>query len=34
MTDCISYFQAKDLGIKFLTGNKKFENLDDVEFAK
>jgi len=34
MTDCISYFQAKNLGIKFLTGDKEFEDLDDVEFVK
>ena len=34
MTDCISYFMAKELGIKFLTGDKEFENLDDVEFVK
>lgn len=32
--DCISYFQAKELGIKFLTGDKEFENLEDVEFVK
>ena len=34
MTDCISYFMAKELGIKFLTGDKEFENLENVEFAK
>ena len=34
MTDCISYFQAKELGIKFLTGDKEFENLENVEFVK
>lgn len=34
MTDCISYFMAKDLEIKFLTGDKEFENLDYVEFIK
>lgn len=34
MTDCISYFQAKELGIKFLTGDKEFEGLKDVEFVK
>ena len=34
MTDCISYFQAKELGIKFLTGDKQFENLEEVEFVK
>lgn len=34
MTDCISYFMSKDLGIKFLTGDREFENLDNVEFVK
>ena len=34
MADCISYFQAKKLGIKFLTGDKEFENLENVEFVK
>ncbi|MEK6826830.1 MAG: PIN domain-containing protein [Nanoarchaeota archaeon] len=34
MTDCISYFMAKKLGIKFLTGDKEFENLENVEFVK
>jgi len=34
MTDCISYIQAKNLGIKFLTGDKEFENMDNVEFVK
>ena len=34
MTDCISYFQAKELGIKFLTGDKEFENFENVEFVK
>ena len=34
MTDCISYFMAQDLGIKFLTGDKEFEGLDNVEFVK
>jgi len=34
MTDCISYFQAKELGIKFLTGDKEFEKLEGVEFVK
>lgn len=34
MTDCISYFMAKKLGIKFLTGDKEFEDLERVEFAK
>ena len=34
MTDCISYFQAKSLKIKFLTGDRQFENLENVEFVK
>ena len=34
MADCISYIQAKELGIKFLTGDKQFENLENVEFVK
>jgi len=32
--DCISYFMAKKMGIKFLTGDKEFENLAEVEFVK
>ncbi|MCF7910147.1 PIN domain-containing protein [Candidatus Pacearchaeota archaeon] len=34
MTDCISYFMARDLGIKFLTGDKEFEDFEGVEFVK
>ena len=34
MTDSIGYIFAKQLGIKFLTGDKEFENLDNVEFVK
>ena len=34
MTDCISYFQAKELGLKFLTGDKEFQDLDNVEFVR
>ena len=34
MTDCISYFMAKELGIKFLTGDKEFEGLKNLEFVK
>src|SRR3989344_8625995 len=30
ITDCISYFMAKDLGIRFLTGDKEFEKLENV----
>ncbi|MBI2672382.1 PIN domain-containing protein [Candidatus Woesearchaeota archaeon] len=34
MTDCIGYIIAKRMGIKFLTGDKEFENFDNVEFVK
>ena len=34
MVDCLSYIQAKELGIKFLTGDKEFEKFEDVEFVK
>jgi len=34
MADCIGYELANQLGIKFLTGDKEFENLDNVEFVK
>ena len=34
MTDCIGYIVAKKLKIKFLTGDKEFENFDNVEFVK
>jgi predicted nucleic acid-binding protein len=34
MTDCISYVMAKKLRIKFLTGDKEFEKLPQVEFIK
>ena len=34
MTDCIGYIIAKKLSIKFLTGDRQFENMDNVEFVK
>jgi len=34
MADCIGYALASQLGIKFLTGDKEFENLKDVEYVK
>jgi predicted nucleic acid-binding protein len=34
MTDCIGYCLASRLGIKFLTGDKEFEGMENVEFAK
>jgi predicted nucleic acid-binding protein len=33
-TDCISYIMAKKLGVPFLTGDKEFEGLPNVEFVK
>jgi len=32
--DCIGYITALKYGIKFLTGDKEFENLANVEFVK
>jgi predicted nucleic acid-binding protein len=32
--DCIGYALALELGIKFLTGDEKFEDKDNVEFVK
>lgn len=34
MTDCTGYFLAKSLGVKFLTGDKEFKDIEDVEFVK
>ena len=34
MADCIGYITAKKLEIKFLTGDKQFQFLPDVEFVK
>ncbi len=34
MTNCIGYITARRLGIKFLTGDRQFKNLPDVEFVK
>jgi uncharacterized protein len=33
-TDCVGYILAKRLNAKFLTGDKEFEKLDNVEFVK
>ena len=33
-TDCIGYIYAKRNGLKFLTGDKEFENMPNVEFVK
>ena len=32
--DCVSYVVAKENGMVFLTGDKEFENIDNVEFVK
>lgn len=32
--DCIGYVLAKKVGARFLTGDKEFEYLDNVEFVK
>lgn len=32
--DCIGYFLAKKHNAKFLTGDEKFRNMDNVEFVK
>ncbi len=32
--DCIGYTISKTMNIKFLTGDKAFENMENVEFVK
>ena len=34
MTDCVGYIMSKKLNIKFLTGDKEFENMENVEFVR
>ncbi|MBI2147697.1 PIN domain-containing protein [Candidatus Woesearchaeota archaeon] len=34
MTDCVGYCTAKRLGIKFLTGDKEFIDMENVEFVQ
>lgn len=34
MTDCIGYMIANRMGIRFLTGDKEFRDLENVEFVK
>ena len=34
MTDCIGYIMAQQLGLRFLTGDKEFEGMENVEFVK
>jgi len=33
-TDCIGYVYATENDLIFLTGDKEFENLENVEFVK
>ena len=33
-TDCLGYIISKDLNIKFLTGDKEFKDLENVEFVR
>ncbi len=33
-SDCLGYVIAKDLNIKFLTGDNQFKNLPNVKFVK
>lgn len=32
--DCLGYVIAKDMNVKFLTGDKEFKDLENVEFIK
>jgi len=32
--DCIGYLMAKELGVKFLTGDKEFKDMQNVRFIK
>ena len=34
MADCLGYCYARQLGIKFLTGDRQFQDLENVEFVK
>ena len=34
MTDCIGYMVALKAGLKFLTGDKEFKDMQNVEFVK
>jgi len=34
MADCVSYCMARKIGIKFLTGDKEFRDIEGVEFVK
>ncbi len=32
--DCLGYVKAKELGIRFLTGDSEFQDMPNVEFVK
>ncbi len=34
LVDCVGYIIAKRYGVRFLTGDKEFEDVDNVEFVK
>jgi len=34
ITDCVSYIMSKKIGVKFLTGDKEFKGVENVEFVK
>lgn len=34
LPDCVGYIIAKENNLKFLTGDSKFEEMDNVEFVK
>jgi predicted nucleic acid-binding protein len=34
LIDCLGYVVAKRLGVKFLTGDEEFRDLENVEFVK
>lgn len=34
IADCVGYALAKQLGIKFLTGDEQFKDMENVEFVK
>ncbi|WP_324735518.1 PIN domain-containing protein [Thermococcus sp. SY098] len=34
LVDCLGYVVAKSLGMKFLTGDREFKEMENVEFVK
>ncbi len=34
LIDCLGYVIANDLGLRFLTGDREFEGMENVEFVK